>query len=202
MAIGRHAGPATLDLDRGVAPSHGAIVESLAAAVEAKDADTGSHLYRSAFLALGCLDVLAPGLSRSDEVVYGFVLHDVGKIGIPDAILGKADVLTDEEWRVMRRHPEIGLEIVAPLGLGDVAEHVIIAHHERWDGLGYPFGLAGEEIPLVARVFAVADTYDALTSDRSYRDALHPNIARRLIAEESGKAFDPDVVAAFLSSLR
>lgn len=198
---GRLAHHAVPDLQVQVGPSPSAVVESLASAVEAKDQATGSHLYRSAMLARACLGTLEPKLAASSEVTYGFILHDVGKIGVPESILMKPGPLTEGEWDIMRRHPEIGLGIVAPLGFDPLTTDVILSHHERWDGAGYPFGLAGEEIPFVARVFAVADGYDALTSDRSYRPGVRQEIATRWLASEAGKSFDPEIVAAFLRLL-
>lgn len=200
---GRMQGPSrTIALDAAADPGAGRIVESLAAAVEAKDPDTGRHLYRSAFLANACLKSIDPAMAGREEVVFGFVLHDVGKIGIPDDILRKTASLTDAEWTIMRTHPEIGLEIVRPLGFDTLTTDVVAYHHERWDGLGYPYGLKGTEIPLAARVFAVADNYDAMTAERSYRPAMTKVQARADILRGSGTHFDPAVVEAFFSLIR
>jgi putative nucleotidyltransferase with HDIG domain len=174
------------------------VVEALACAVEFKDSPTASHLYRSAMLASACLEQIDYELSLDEATSHGFLLHDIGKIGVPDSILCKAGELTDEEWEIMRSHPEMGVQIVEPIGFGRATVDVILHHHERWDGRGYPYKLEGEEIPLAARVFAVADTYDALTIDRPYRAALSKKEALRYIALEAGSAYDPTVVAAFI----
>jgi HD-GYP domain-containing protein (c-di-GMP phosphodiesterase class II) len=173
-----------------------AIIQALAGAVEARDFGTGRHLHRVTDIALACLVEMDPDLALNQEVAYGFLLHDVGKIGIPDAILNKCGELTEEEWAVMRRHPEIGAQIVRPVGLSKDATDVILYHHERWDGTGYPFGLAGTEIPLAARIFAVADAFDAMTSPRPYRRAMNRGDAMLLIRSQSGVQFDPAAVEA------
>ena len=127
------------------------------------------------------------------------LLHDVGKIGVPDHVLLKPGPLTDDERRVMQQHAEMGYRILsAARHLRGVAD-LVHAHHERFDGTGYPRGLAGETIPLGARIFAVADVFDAVTSDRPYRSAMHWHDARKLVVEGSGSHFDPTVVAAFLA---
>ena len=178
--------------------SYVATVRALANAVEARDAYTGRHAERVA--AYGLSISRAAGLSLADdpETEFGFLLHDVGKVAVPDAILFKPDPLTEAERTVMERHTMIGWDILRDIDfLGD-AKLVVRHHHERWDGAGYPDGLAGEDIPVAARVFSVADTFDALTTDRPYRPGMDADRAREVIAAESGAQFDPDVVAAFL----
>ncbi|MEA2460830.1 MAG: cyclic di-GMP phosphodiesterase [Actinomycetota bacterium] len=175
-----------------------ATIETLASAVEVRDHCTGEHLRRVTRLALDCLERIDPALAKNDEVSFGFMLHDVGKIGTPDAILRKPGPLTEDEWTVMRQHPEMGVKIVEPIGFSSTATDIILGHHERWDGLGYPHRLAGEEIPLAARTFAVADAYDAMTSDRPYRPAMDTADALGAIKEVSGKMYDPDIVEVFL----
>jgi HD-GYP domain-containing protein (c-di-GMP phosphodiesterase class II) len=128
---------------------------------------------------------------------FGFLLHDIGKVAIPDAILYKPEALTDEERALMEQHPLIGAEIVGRIEFLAGAVEVVRSHHERWDGRGYPDGLAADEIPLPARVFAVADVVDALTTDRPYRPASSFAVAREMITAESGTHFDPRVVEAF-----
>ena len=177
--------------------SYMATVRALSNWVEARDADTGKHASRVA--AYGMEISRAIGLKLADEpaVEFGFLLHDIGKVGIPDAILYKPAPLTDKERAVMREHPVIGSQIVCEIEfLGDAAK-VVRSHHERWDGTGYPDGLAGEEIPLAARVFSVADVLDALTTDRPYRPASPFAVAREMIVQGSGTQFDPRVVEAF-----
>jgi HD-GYP domain-containing protein (c-di-GMP phosphodiesterase class II) len=129
----------------------------------------------------------------------GALLHDVGKIGIQDAILLKPGALTDEEWAVMRRHPLIGAEILKRLTHLEGAREIVVAHQERWDGSGYPAGLKATAIPLCARIFAVADAFDAMTSDRPYRKRMPYADARNEIARCTGTQFDPMVVEAFLA---
>lgn len=175
-----------------------ATIEALAAAVEARDASTARHLDRVTGLAMRCIQAIDPETPHMEELSYGFMLHDVGKIGIPDAILNKPGPLDEEEWSVMRGHPELGVRIVDPVGFSETTTEVILCHHERWDGSGYPNHLKGDEIPQAARVFAVADAYDAITSDRPYRAALPPDVAIGEIKQSAGRTFDPDVVDLFV----
>ena len=177
--------------------SYEATVRALADAVEARDAYPARHAERVA--AYGLEIARACGMETTDgpDLEFGFLLHDIGKIAISDAILYKPGLLTDDERDTMRRHPLIGEEIVRGIDFLAGARQVVRSHHERWDGAGYPDRLAGEEIPLAARVFAVADTFDALTSDRPYRAAASFREARRVIAEASGTQFDATVADAF-----
>jgi ribonuclease P protein subunit RPR2 len=172
-------------------------VRALSNAVEARDAYTGKHAERVAAYGIEIAQAYGLPLAQSPEVEFGFLLHDVGKVAVPDAILFKPGPLTDEERALMARHPVIGSEIVSGIDfLGD-ATRVVRSHHERWDGTGYPDRLAGEEIPITARVFAVADVLDALTTDRPYRPASPLTVAREMIVAESGSHFDPNVIEAF-----
>jgi response regulator RpfG family c-di-GMP phosphodiesterase len=175
-----------------------ATIEALAAAVEARDQTTGHHLERVTELATECIRAIDPELASVDELAYGFMLHDVGKIGVPDAILSKPGPLNGEEWGVMRTHPELGVRIVDPVGFSETTTEIILCHHEHWDGGGYPNRLKGEEIPLAARAFSIADAYDAMTSDRPYRAALDHVIAIDEIKQEAGRTFDPDIVDLFV----
>jgi HD-GYP domain-containing protein (c-di-GMP phosphodiesterase class II) len=175
--------------------SYKATVLALANAVEARDAYTGKHAERVA--AYGLRIAHAAGIEVDPQVEFGFLLHDVGKVAVPDAILFKPGPLTEQELALMVKHPEIGCEILRHVDfLGD-AKVVVRHHHERWDGHGYPDGLAGEAIPVQARVFALADTLDALTSERPYRAAIPFADARRRIRAEAGGQFDPEIVAAY-----
>ena len=131
----------------------------------------------------------------------GALLHDVGKIGIPDEILLKPGRLTDEEWTVMRRHPVYAYEWLSPVAYLRPALDIPYAHHERWDGGGYPRGLKGTEIPLAARIFAVVDVWDALRSDRPYREGWPLEQVRDYLLENAGTQFDPQVVKVFLSQV-
>jgi HD-GYP domain-containing protein (c-di-GMP phosphodiesterase class II) len=176
--------------------SYEATVRALADAVEARDPYTARHAERVA--AYGLEIARACGIDTDEtDLEFGFLLHDVGKIAISDAILHKPGQLTDAEREDMRRHPVIGEEIVRGIDFLGGAREVVRSHHERWDGAGYPDRLAGEQIPLSARVFAIADTFDALTSDRPYRRAASFRKARQVIAEASGTQFDPQIADAF-----
>lgn len=178
-----------------------ATIEALAAAVEARDSPTAQHLERVTDLATRCMEILDPDVAQMEEVAYGFMLHDVGKIGIPDAILNKPGPLDEGEWKIMRGHPELGVRIVDPVGFSKTTTEIILCHHERWNGNGYPFGLRHDEIPLPARAFAVADAFDAITSDRPYRGAATHEIALDEIKAGAGKSFDPDVVDLFVGMM-
>jgi ribonuclease P protein subunit RPR2 len=174
-----------------------ATMKSLAQVVEAKDSTTRGHLDRTQAYGVALARRIDPALADGPELAYGFFLHDIGKVGIPEAILCKDGPLSPEEWDVMKRHPTIGAQIVAPITfLGD-ASLVIRHHHEWFDGSGYPGRLRGDAIPLAARVFAVVDSFDAMTSDRPYRDALPLERALEEIEEGAGTQFDPAVVRVF-----
>jgi putative nucleotidyltransferase with HDIG domain len=177
--------------------SYRATVRALSNAVEARDAYTGKHAERVA--AYGVEIARAVGLPNPDApaLEFGFLLHDIGKVAVPDAILYKPGALTAEERALMARHPAVGAAIIGGIEFLTDAAEVVRSHHERWDGSGYPDGLAGERIPLSARVFAVADVLDALTTDRPYRPSFPLRQARAMIVHESGSHFDPTVVAAF-----
>ena len=173
---------------------------ALADAVDVRDRGTGEHAQRVRRYALRLAEVIDPSLLQDPSLEYGFLLHDVGKIGISDEILLKEGPLDAEERELVHRHPVIGAQIlcnVAMLQGGGI--EVVRHHHERWDGAGYPDRLAGEQIPLGARIFAVADTLDAMTSTRPYRAALGWIVAVEEIEAQSGRQFDPDVVQAFLA---
>lgn len=178
--------------------SYVATMETLAHMVEAKDAATRHHLDRTSSYAVALTRLIDPELAERPHLVHGFHLHDIGKMGISERILSKPGPLRSSEWAEMRTHPEVGARIVSPIRfLGDAVD-VIRFHHERFDGSGYPYGLAGHEIPLAARVFSVADAFDAMTSDRPYRSAMAPEDAVAEVARCSGTQFDPEVVEPFL----
>jgi HD-GYP domain-containing protein (c-di-GMP phosphodiesterase class II) len=128
----------------------------------------------------------------------GALLHDIGKMGIPDRILLKEGPLSDEEWEIMRKHPEFAYELISPIEYLWPALDIPYCHHEKWDGSGYPRGLKGEEIPLAARIFSIVDVWDALTSDRPYRNAWPAEKAIQYVREQKGKHFDPHVTDLFL----
>jgi HD-GYP domain-containing protein (c-di-GMP phosphodiesterase class II) len=174
-----------------------ATMKSLAHVVEAKDPTTRGHLERTAHYGLALARKVDPELAERPEVAYGFFLHDIGKVGIPETILCKTSPLTELEWVVMRSHPNQGARIVEPIPFMGEAVEIVRSHHERFDGTGYPLGLSGEDIPLSARIFAIADSFDAMTSDRPYRSALPAGTAVKEILAGSGTQFDPTCVEAF-----
>ena len=176
--------------------SYMATVRALANAVEARDAYTGRHAERVAAYGLEIARAGDLALANDQQTEFGFLLHDVGKVAVPDAILFKPEPLTDSERLLMERHPVIGWEILRDVDFLGEGKLVVRHHHERWDGAGYPDGLAGEDIPLSARVFAVADTLDALTTDRPYRPGGTFAAARAIIASGAGTQFCPSSVAA------
>ena len=173
-------------------------VGALAAALESKDVGTGAHSQRVLMYAGDLARAVDSTLVAEPSIEYGFLLHDVGKIGIPDSILRKRGPLTRGERSVLETHTLLGEQMLGgvPLLAGD-GIRIVRSHHERWDGRGYPDGLAGRDIPLGARVFAIADTLDAMTSDRPYRAALGWDEAVAEIAAQSARQFDPEVVEAF-----
>lgn len=177
-------------------------VEALAEAIEKKDRYTGGHTKRVVHYSV----CIAKYLSLSPEVLESVrlsaLLHDVGKIGIEDQILKKQSPLDEDEWKAMQKHPMLGFDIMNRVeSLKDVTAGMRY-HHERWDGKGYPFGLKGEEIPLVARVIAVADTYDAMVSTRPYRKGMDPALAYDEIVRNRGTQFDPTIVDAFMQAFQ
>jgi ribonuclease P protein subunit RPR2 len=181
---------------RAVELAYTATVRALASAVEAKDAYTGGHLARVTAYGTEACRALGGDLAATPGLEYAFLLHDLGKIGVPDAVLNKAGPLTDEEWALMREHPAIGLRILDGVPHMDVVRAVVYSHHERWDGAGYPEGLKDEQIPLAARVFAAVDAFDAITTDRPYRAAVSLEEALHRLREASGTQFAPDAVDA------
>lgn len=173
----------------------------LAKTIELKDGYTEGHCERLAEIALAIVKQLGLTEERLEQLRYGALLHDVGKLRIADDILGKPGRLTPLEWAEMRKHPTIGKEIVEKIdSLGSV-ERIVEEHHERVDGKGYPKGLKGDEILLEARILAVVDAYDAMRSDRPYRQALSKEEAIRELRENAGSQFDPLVVKVFLEIL-
>jgi len=175
-----------------------ATMTSLATVVEAKDPTTRGHLDRTHRYGLALAERIDPDLAARPEVGYGFFLHDIGKVGVSEAVLCKPGPLDEAEWAQMREHPAIGAQIVAPIRFLAEAVDIVRSHHERWDGAGYPRGLAGEQIPLAARIFAIADSFDAMTSDRPYRSAMPLEQALGEIRDGAGTQFDPEAAKAFL----
>ena len=173
-------------------------MKSLARVVEAKDRTTRGHLDRTQAYGIALARRIDPALVATPTLGYGFFLHDIGKVGVPESILCKEGPLTTEEWDVMRSHPLVGADIVSPMGFLAETVTLIRHHHERFDGSGYPDGLRGEAIPLAARIFAVADAFDAMTSDRPYRDSLGIERAVTEIRRASDTQFDPEIVRTFV----
>ena len=190
----------TAELDEALASLENAYrstLQALTAALETRDAETHGHSERvvTFSLRLGREYGLNPIEMKALE--FGALLHDIGKIGVPDAILRKPAKLTDEEWERMREHPLHGQQILRGIKFLEGAARVVAQHHEKWDGSGYPIGLKGDEINICARIFAVADAFDAITSDRVYRRAQSYEAAARELDEWSDRQFDPKVVEAF-----
>ncbi|MDP9136473.1 MAG: HD-GYP domain-containing protein [Actinomycetota bacterium] len=177
--------------------SYKATVRALSNAVEARDAYTGKHAERVTAYGIALAEAVGLDTVGAPGLEFGFLLHDVGKLAVPDAILYKPDALSAEEFSLVARHPEAGAEILRDVDFLGEGKLVVRHHHERWDGSGYPDRLVGEAIPLPARVFAVADAFDALTTDRPYRRATRFSRAREEIRAHAGTQFDPEVVAAF-----
>lgn len=176
----------------------------LAKAGEYRDEDTGNHILRMAKYSRAIAEYLGLSKADCDEIEYASPMHDIGKIGIPDHILLKPEKLSSSEWELMKQHTVIGHGILADSESRFIQAGSVIAlsHHEKFDGSGYPYGLVGEEIPLAARIVAVADVYDALRSTRPYKAAWPREDAIRYITEQSGKHFDPTCVDAFLKQLK
>ena len=178
--------------------SYDATLKALSAALDAKDAVTEGHSERVANLTLAIAREMRVPKEKMVDIERGALLHDVGKIGVPDAVLRKPAALSRREWQAMRQHPLLAGILVSKVGFLEGALPILLYHHERYDGKGYPFGLAGDHIPLEARIFAVVDAYDAMTSDRPYRKATGREAAVREIVKNSGSQFDSSVVDAFL----
>lgn len=183
--------------------SYRTTVYALAAALELRDDDTGGHAGRVTGLALELTQRVAPELAEDPKLEYGFLLHDIGKIGIRDAVLLRPGPLTPDELEEMRDHTRLGERVVAQIPyLDGVALEVVASHHESWDGSGYPRGLRETQIPLPARIFAICDAFDAMTNDRPYRKAMTPEAAFDELQRNAGSQFDPALTDDFLSLMR
>jgi putative nucleotidyltransferase with HDIG domain len=184
---------------KSVERSYSQTLWALVAALDAREHETSDHSVRVVRYTLAIARRL--GIPEADlpDIGRGALLHDIGKIGVPDAILLKPGRLTDAEWAEMRKHPQIGSSILKSIDFLEVPAEIVLCHQERWDGGGYPRGLRGAAIPIGARIFAIADTFDAITSDRPYRRRTGPEEARAEIARHAGTQFDPACAQAFLS---
>jgi response regulator RpfG family c-di-GMP phosphodiesterase len=197
----RRVGEATRDLAatlRELEETYRSTLEALGSAIDTRDLGTQAHSRRVRGYSLTI--ARAYGVPEADmrDLEHGVLLHDIGKIGIPDAILLKPGPLTPAEWKIMRTHPTVGRDLVAKIPFLRGAVPVVYHHHERWDGTGYPLGLKGEAIPLGARIFAVADAFDAMTFDRPYSRAIDLDSARAEIQRSAATHFDPGVVRSFV----
>ncbi|MBO9318116.1 MAG: response regulator [Chloroflexus sp.] len=168
-------------------------------ALDLRDKETEGHSQRVAQLTLAVAQALNIPPEEQINMWRGAMLHDIGKIGVPDSILHKPGPLTEEEWEIMRCHTTYAYELLSPIAYLRSAIDIPYCHHEKWDGTGYPRGLRGEQIPLAARIFALVDVWDALTNDRPYRKAWSREQAYQYICEQKGKHFDPNLVDLFLS---
>ena len=180
---------------------YGETLASLSNALEAKDASTSRHTEEVVRLAVAVATELGLDFDAVRNVELGAVLHDIGKVRVPESILNKPGPLTDDEWGIMKTHPEVGEHILRPIQSLEAILPIVRHHHERWDGTGYPDGLAGPAIPLGARIVAVCDAYRAMSEDRPYRAALSDEDARRELGAGAGRQFDADCVAALLGAL-
>jgi putative nucleotidyltransferase with HDIG domain len=173
-------------------------LQALSNALDVRDSETEGHSRRVVEYMELIIRELAVAPSQVAVLRRGALLHDIGKIGVPDDVLRKPAALSEAEWAVMKRHPEHGARIIAQIPFLEDVSRIVRHHHERWDGAGYPDGLVGEAIPLGARIFAVADSFDAMTSDRPYRRAMSVDEARREVGRCRATQFDPMVVDAFM----
>src|SRR5437870_13635090 len=190
----------TAELDRALGSLEGAYrstLHALTAALETRDAETHGHSERVVTFSLRLGREYGLSSEQMKALEFGSLLHDIGKIGVPDAILRKPAKLTEQEWEHMREHPLHGQQILRGIQFLEGAARVVAQHHEKWDGTGYPLGLAGTEIDICARIFSVADAFDAITSDRVYRHGRPYEAAAKELDEWAGKQFDPQVVEAF-----
>jgi putative two-component system response regulator len=182
--------------------AYDATIEGWSRALDLRDKETEGHTQRVTILTEKIARLA--GMSDDDliNIRRGSLLHDIGKLGVPDSILHKPDKLTDEEWGIMRQHPQYAFDMIVPIEYLRPALDIPYCHHEKWDGSGYPRGLKGEEIPLSARIFAIIDVWDAVTSDRPYRPAWDNQKALDYIREQSGKHFDPHIVEMFIKMMK
>jgi HD-GYP domain-containing protein (c-di-GMP phosphodiesterase class II) len=176
-------------------------IEAWTRALDLRDKEPAGHTQRVVELTM--LLAKALGIKTSDitNMQRGALLHDIGKLGIPDSVLHKTSSLNEQDWILIRRHPQIAYDLLSPIAFLFPALDIPHYHHEKWDGTGYPYKFQGEQIPLAARIFTVVDVYDALTSDHIYRKAWSKEKARDYVREQAGKYFDPRIVELFLKTI-
>ena len=191
-----HLDPA--ELHRALQDASGSAVESLAQALEARDRYTRGHSENVTRISLAIAAALGMSEEAQAQLRIAGMLHDIGKIGVPDAVLNKRGALSSEEWELIRAHPSIGASILAKSPLLEEVIPIVLRHHERYDGSGYPTSSSAADIPLASRILAVADSYDAMTSDRPYRGAMSREEATAELRANAGKQFDPEIVEAFV----
>jgi putative nucleotidyltransferase with HDIG domain len=177
-------------------------IEALSYGLDLRDKETEGHSQRVTELTVKIAEKFGIKGEKLRYVKWGALLHDIGKLGVPDSILLKPGPLTDKEWEIMKKHPEYGYNMLKKVDFLLPALEIPLYHHEKWDGSGYPKGLKGDEIPLPARIFAVVDVWDALTNERPYRPPWSKEKALEYIISQSGKHFDPEVVKVFLEVIR
>jgi putative two-component system response regulator len=182
--------------------AYDATIEGWSRAMDLRDRETEGHTQRVTQLTLELAKEAGMNQEELVHVRRGALLHDMGKLGVPDAILHKPAKLTDEEWKIMRQHPQLAYDMLHPIAYLYPAIDIPYCHHEKWDGTGYPRGLKGEQIPLAARIFAIVDVWDALTSDRPYRRAMPEEDVLKYLKDQSGKHFDPQVAELFFKIIK
>jgi len=182
--------------------AYDATITGWSLAMDLRDKETEGHSQRVTDLTLKLAEAAGIAPEELVHIRRGALLHDMGKLGIPDAILNKPAKLNDEEWELMHRHPQMAYDMLYPIEYLHPALDIPYCHHEKWDGSGYPRKLKGEEIPLAARIFAIVDVWDALTSDRPYRSAVKKDEVLKYLQDQSGKHFDPQVVELFFNTIK
>jgi putative nucleotidyltransferase with HDIG domain len=181
--------------------AYDATIEGWSRALDLRDRETEGHTRRVTDMTLNLAHKMGLNDERLVLIRRGALLHDIGKMGIPDIILNKPEPLSEEEQQIMRQHPQLAYNMLEPIAYLRDSLNIPYCHHEKWDGTGYPRGLSGTQIPLEARLFAVVDVWDAITTDRPYRKGWPREQALKYIREESGKHFDPQMVEIFLQEM-
>lgn len=189
-----------MNCDCGINFEYHEFVECITSALDARDPYTGKHSERVSDMACMISELMGLSEDETREIHIAGHLHDIGKIGIPDKVLLKESGLDDEEWKLMKQHPQIGADILSKSPHFARLAAIILHHHERWDGKGYPFGAKGEEIPIGARIIAVCDSIDAMASKRAYRNALPLSVCKEEIEKNTGIMYDPGVVKIALEN--